>query len=65
MKIVPDHHYQPNAPELRQIAKPQTLARWRHEGIGPAYVKAGGRRILYRGIDLLDWLQSHRIETAG
>ena len=31
----------------------QTLARWRCEGGGPAYVKAGGR-VLYRREDLDD-----------
>ena len=64
MAIQPDRHYPPYAPELAVIAKPQTLARWRHEGRGPAYIKSGSR-VLYLGRDVLDWLEAHRIETRA
>jgi predicted DNA-binding transcriptional regulator AlpA len=37
----------------------RTTARWRVEGNGPAFVRAGGRRVLYRRADLDAWL-AHR-----
>jgi excisionase family DNA binding protein len=33
----------------------RTLERWRMEGVGPAYIKAG-RRVLYRRQDVECWL---------
>jgi predicted site-specific integrase-resolvase len=33
----------------------RTLERWRVEGVGPRYVKAG-RRVLYRAEDVERWL---------
>lgn len=62
MKIEPDLWYIPTAPEMRVIGAKQTLAKWRHEGRGPAYFKCGSR-VLYRGADLLDWLDAHRVTT--
>ena len=35
----------------------QTLARWRVEGFGPSYLKAG-HRVLYRTGDLRTWIES-------
>ena len=35
----------------------QTLARWRHEGFGPQWVRMG-RRIFYRSSDLRAWIES-------
>ena len=35
----------------------RTLERWRVEGTGPAYVKAG-RKVLYRPADIEAWLAS-------
>ena len=37
----------------------RTTARWRVEGNGPAFVRAGGRRVLYRRADLNIWV-THR-----
>jgi len=37
--------------------KTQTLARWRHEGFGPQWVRMG-RRIFYRSSDLRAWVES-------
>ena len=34
----------------------RTTARWRVEGNGPSFVRAGGRRVLYRRTDLDRWL---------
>lgn len=63
MKIDPDRYYPPIAPELRQVAAPQTLARWRHESKGPDFVKSGSR-VLYRGADVLAWLEARTIRTG-
>ena len=63
-KINPDLYYTPTAPELRPVAAVQTLARWRHEGRGPAYVKSGAR-VLYRGADVLAWLEANRVKTEA
>ena len=38
----------------------RSLARWRAEGRGPCYIKAG-RRILYRKRDLDAWLNERRV----
>lgn len=47
---------------------PRTTARWRSDGNGPAFVRAGGRRILYRRSDLERWLAgrtfAHRAAEA-
>lgn len=62
MKIAPDQFYSPQSPELRQVAAVQTLARWRSEGRGPAYHKAGAK-VLYLGADVLSWLAAGRVQT--
>jgi predicted site-specific integrase-resolvase len=40
--------------QLLTVSK-RTLERWRVEGTGPTYVKAG-RRVLYRYDDVVSWL---------
>lgn len=60
--INPEAFYPPAAPELRALGAEQTLARWRHEGRGPAFIKSGSR-VLYRGSDVLAWLESRRVKT--
>jgi predicted site-specific integrase-resolvase len=42
----------------------RTLERWRVEGIGPAYVKAG-RRVLYRMEDVENWLSNSRRRSTS
>lgn len=46
----------------------RTLERWRVEGTGPTYIKAG-RRVLYRREDVEVWLSGHirqsTSETGG
>ncbi|HJO89542.1 MAG TPA: helix-turn-helix domain-containing protein [Alphaproteobacteria bacterium] len=37
--------------------KTQTLARWRHEGFGPPWVRMG-RLVYYRSSDLRAWIES-------
>jgi len=62
MEIKKDQIYSPNDLEKAQIAKKQTLAQWRHESRGPAYIKSG-RRVLYRGDDVLTWIDGRRVRT--
>ncbi|MCZ4539854.1 helix-turn-helix transcriptional regulator [Dietzia maris] len=42
----------------------QRLATWRHQGVGPAYVKVG-RLVRYRREDVDAWLDAQTVETAG
>jgi len=63
MTIEPHQFYRPKDPELRQIAAVQTLAAWRHKRRGPRYTRSGSR-ILYRGADLLAWLDNNRVATG-
>ncbi len=46
---------------------PRTLANWRTQGIGPAFVRVGSvhSRTLYRVEDLTAWLDANRVETAA
>jgi len=43
---------------------PQTLARWRCEGIGPVFVKIGGR-IFYESEELAKFVAAHRRYSTG
>ena len=56
--------YRPSDPALRLIATENTLAKWRHFGRGPAFVKLGSR-VGYRGGDLNRWLEARRVATAA
>jgi predicted DNA-binding transcriptional regulator AlpA len=40
--------------------RPDTLARWRWRGIGPEFVRVGGRAVRYPATALADWLRSQR-----
>ena len=59
-----DRYYRPADPEMRLIATQGTLAVWRCEGRGPAYVRFGNR-VLYEGDTLNQWLDAHRVEPAA
>lgn len=46
----------------------QTLANWRWQGTGPAYIKAHrgpGGRVYYRRADIEAWLQAHTVTSRG
>lgn len=58
-----DKLYFTNDPALLVIASPSTLAHWRSENRGPAYIKIG-RRVAYRGSDLNAWLRSRTIRPS-
>jgi len=64
MPINAEMFYRPNAVELKPIASTSTLAKWRCMNSGPKYVESGGI-VLYRGSDLLDWLDANTVETAA
>lgn len=42
----------------------RTLEKWRVQGQGPNYIKAG-KRVLYRQSDLLAWLDSRRRRSTS
>lgn len=42
----------------------RTLERWRVEGSGPAYLKAG-RRVLYLQSDIEEWLEASRRNSTS
>ncbi len=42
---------------------PRTLQRWRVDGIGPAFVRLGPRRVAYRVSDIDAWA-SERVYTT-
>ena len=56
-----DKLYFTDDPVLLALAPYSTLAHWRSEGRGPAYVKIGAR-VAYRGTDLNAWLASRTIK---
>ena len=62
--IDPDGLYRTDHPTLRSLGTAGTLAQWRHRGTGPPFVRYG-RLILYRGRDLLRWLDEHMVYPEG
>ena len=51
-------------PALLALGARQTLAHWRSQGRGPAFIKIGGR-VAYRGADLNAWLDQQTIRPAA
>lgn len=49
--------------DLELLGDRDKLAQWRHKGVGPAYYKIG-RKVIYRGTDLNDWLAARRIDPS-
>jgi hypothetical protein len=41
-----------------------SLANWRHKGIGPKFIRVGGR-IKYRREDLASWIEQRCVEPAA
>ena len=60
----PDTLYFATDPALRSIAPASTMAHWRCEGRGPAYVKIGPK-VAYKGADLNAFIDSHRVEPKA
>ena len=56
-----DKLYFTSDPALLALAPPSTLAHFRCESRGPAYVKIGAR-VAYRGADLNEWIASCTVQ---
>ena len=50
--------------ELATLGAPSTLASWRSEGQGPAFIKLGGR-VAYSGRDLNAWIESRTVRPIS
>ena len=55
--------YLTDDPALRVLGPYSTLAHWRCEGRGPAYVKFGSR-VAYAGAALNEWIGSRTIQPT-
>ena len=53
----------PDDEKMRLFGTVEKLAQWRHRGRGPAYIKVG-RKIMYLGADLNDYLTKRRVVTS-
>ena len=53
--------YLTDDPALRVLGPYSTLAHWRSEGRGPAYVKIGSR-VAYSGRALNEWLAARTVQ---
>lgn len=60
----PEKLYLTDDAALLVLGPYSTLAHWRSEGRGPAFLKIG-RRVAYSGADLNAWLAERRIEPTG
>jgi len=49
--------------ELDIIGDREKLAQWRHKMKGPAFYRLG-RKIIYRGSDLNDWVEASRVDPT-
>ena len=49
---------------LREIAPASTMAHWRSDGRGPAYIKIGPK-VAYRGRDLNDWIEAQTVRPTA
>ena len=56
--------YPASDPAVLAIAPYSTMAHWRCEGRGPAFMKIG-TRVMYSGRDLNAWLAKQRVEPAA
>ena len=59
-----DTLYLANDEALKKLGSYSTLAHWRCESRGPAYVKIGFK-VAYRGADLNAWIKRMRVETKA
>ena len=63
LKVFEDNRmYHETDSAMRVLGAEELLVQWRCRGFGPAYVKIG-RKPMYRGSDLNEWLNSRRVET--
>ena len=59
-----DKFYFTHHSALLALAPYSTMAHWRSEGRGPAYVKIGSR-VAYSGQGLNEWLASRTVEPTA
>ena len=59
-----DKLYLTDDPALKALGPYSTLAHWRSEGRGPAFIKIG-KRVAYQGRDLNAWLTRQRVEPVA
>ena len=59
-----DKLYFTNDPALKALAPYSTMAHWRSERRGPAFVKIGSR-VAYTGKALNEWLAAQTVEPAA
>lgn len=52
--------YPANDPAVLKLAPYSTMAHWRSEGRGPAYIKLGSR-VVYAGKALNEWLAARTV----
>ena len=62
--FAPDRFYLTDDPALLALAPYSTMAHWRCEGRGPAYVKLGAR-VAYTGRALNEWIASRTVEPKA
>ena len=63
-QVFDDHKlYLAGDPALLVLGRPSTLAHWRSEGRGPAFIKLGSR-VGYRGSDLTEWLAAQTVRPT-
>ncbi len=44
---------------------PRTAQRWRTTGDGPPFIRVGKRRILYREVDVLNWMSQRTFASRA
>ena len=60
----PQKLYLARDPDLLALVPYSTLAHWRSEGKGPAFIKLGSK-VAYKGADLNAWLASRTVRPAA
>ena len=60
----PDRLYFTNDPAILALAPYSTMAHWRSEGRGPAFIKIGPK-VAYRGGDLNEWLDRQTVRPTA
>ena len=61
--IDPQKVYFPRDPELRIFGTPGVLKQWRHQGIGPEFIRVTPRRVGYHGHALITYLDDRVVKT--
>jgi hypothetical protein len=67
--VVPDQPSDPPYVDDRELERRTPIRRitwqtWRRQGVGPPYYRAR-RRCVYRWVEVVAWLESHRVGGAA